>query len=107
MSQMNPPNIVKRHFFISRLNIILLRTLECLPNEVLRITFYENFSCHIHAVIVHLNLFDNIFSFVYCTEQMHIISYVSVLNTQLPHVSVQAHRLQGAQYPRFKTSCQR
>jgi hypothetical protein len=38
---------------------------------------------------------------LYCTNQMHIISYIWVLNMSLRHVSVQVYQLNGAQYASF------
>jgi hypothetical protein len=43
---------------------------------------------------------------IYCTNYMHIISHIWVLNTWLRHVSAQAHHPQTAQNVRFKTNCQ-
>jgi hypothetical protein len=40
------------------------------------------------------------------TNQVHIINYICILNTQLQHILVQVYHLQGAQYAKFKTSCQ-
>jgi hypothetical protein len=58
-----------------------------------------------NILLEHVNRAEEMYS-IYYTDQMRIISYIWVLNTQLLHVSAQAYHPQGAQYARFKTNCQ-
>jgi hypothetical protein len=63
----------------------------------------------LHDLVRHVSAYfkqpSSVYS-IYYTNQMHIVSYVWVLNTQLRHGSVQANHLHGVQYARLEINCQ-